>query len=467
MTITTPGGPLSFERLNYISVQTPPDTVEFTADVTKGAPPLTVGFTDYSTVQGAGSWTWDFGDGQTSSERNPVHTYTVEGAFDVRLTVTGTQGPSILTKTGYIRAFHPPKVAFLVGEVPATTADNSIKQHLESFDLRVDLYDDEPGNRPAAAQIAADHDVVLASSTVLSANVAGEFRYETVPFLYWEGSLSINGREALADGPGITAGSTRIRVVNNTHPVMAGLPAGEITVTTSGIDFSRSTGPIASGAQVLATHYSDASQRMVIVAEPGEQLLDGGVAAGKRASLYLYDQTWSVTNATGKKILENAVAWGLGTRTAAFSASVLSGTAPLAVLFTDQSAGPVTSWSWSFGDAATSRLKNPTHVYTIPGTYSVTLTVSGGLGEPASLTRTAYIQVAAPNGPDLDADNDVDVNDFAVFWACLSGPMVAPVDPNCLKADFSGDNDVDQEDFGILQRCYSGQGASPDPACDD
>lgn len=467
LTITTPGGPLSFERLNYILVQTPPDTVEFTADVTKGAPPLTVSFTDCSTVQGAGSWIWDFGDGRTGSERNPVHTYTVEGAFDVRLTVTGTQGPSILTKTGYISAFHPPKVAFLVGQVPATVADDSIKRHLESFDLRVDLYDDEPGNRPTAAQIAAEYDVVLASSTILSANVGGEFRHQTVPFIYWEGSLGINGREALADGPGITTSSTRIYVVNNAHPVMAGLPGGGITVTASGTDFSRSTGPIASGAQVLARHYSDASQRMVIVAEPGAELLDGGVAAGKRASLYLYDDTWLVTNPTGKKILENAVAWGLGTRTAAFSASVLTGTAPLTVVFTDQSVGPVTSWSWSFGDAATSRLRHPTHVYMIPGTYDVTLTVGGGLGKPASLTRTAYIQVAAPNGPDLDADNDVDASDFAIFRSCLGGPMVAPADPNCLKADFSGDNDVDQEDFGILQRCYSGQGVSPDPACDD
>jgi len=467
LTVTTPGGPLSFERPNYIFVQTPPDTVEFTADVTKGTPELTVTFTDQSTVQGASSWVWDFGDGQTSAVQNPVHTYTIEGGFDVRLTVTGTAGPSSLTKTGYIRAFYPPKAAFVVGQVPATAADSSVKQHLESLDLSVDLYDDEPGNRPTAAEIAADHDVVLASSTVLSENVAGEFRYETVPFIYWEGSLGINGREALADGPGTTASSTRIRVIDNTHPVMAGLPTGVITVTNSGADFSRSTGPIASGAQVLATHYSDASQRMVIVAEPGAQLLDGGVAAGKRASLYLYDQTWLVANATGKKILENAVAWGLGTRTAGFSASVLSGPAPLTVVFTDQSVGANTWWSWDFGNGSTSLVRHPTHVYTVPGTYSVTLTVGTGLGEPAALTRTAYIQVVAPNGPDLDGDNDVDINDFAVFQACLSGPAVEPVDPNCLKADFDSDSDVDQLDFGILQRCLSGQGVSPDPACDD
>ncbi len=467
LTITAPGGPLSFDRLNYIAVETPPDTVEFIADVTKGVPPLTVTFTDYSTVSGASSWLWDFGDGQTSTLRNPVHTYSVEGAFDVRLTVTGTYGQSSLTKSGYVRAFHPPKVAFVVGQMPPTPGDGSIKQYLESFDLGVDLYDDEPGNRPTAAQIAANHGVVLASSTVTSANVAGEFRYETVPFVYWEGSLSINGREALADGAGTTAGSTQIRVKDNTHPVMAGLPSGVITLTTSGADFSRSTGPIASGAKVLAEHISDASQRMVIVAEPGTQLLDGGTAAGKRAFLYLYDTTWSVTNATGKKILENAVNWSLGPRTADFTASATVGSVPLTVNFTDQSSGPVTSWTWDFGDGTTSKLRHPTRVYTQPGDYTVALTVAGGMGDPNTLTRTAHIHVSTAAGPDLDADGDADTDDAAILLGCLSGPDVSPSDPGCQKSDLNTDNDVDQVDFGILQRCYSGPGVPPDPACDD
>lgn len=467
LTVTTPGGPLSHEQPNYISVQTPPDTVDFMANVIKGAPPLTVTFTDNSTVSGASSWVWDFGDGQTSQQRNPIHTYNAVGAFTVKLTVTGTYGATSATKTGYVRAFHPPKVAFIVGQVPPTSADSSIRQHLESLDLSVDIYDDEPANRPTAAQIVADHAVVLASSTVLSANVAGEFRNQTVPFIYWEGSLSINGREALADGPGTTPSSTQIRVVDNAHPVMAGFQTGVVTLTTSGADFSRSTGPIASGARVLATHISDASQKMVIIAEPGAQLLDGGVAAGKRASLFLYDSTWSVANSMGRKVLENAVNWGLGSRTAGFIASPVSGPAPLSVTFTDQSTGPITTWTWDFGDGSSSLLKHPIHVYTHPGTYSVSLTVGGAMGDPASLTRSAYIQVGIPAGPDLDADGDVDGSDAQIFLGCLGGAGVLPGDPNCLKADFDVDGDVDQADFGILQRCYSGQGLNPSPTCDD
>ncbi len=458
LTITTPGGPLSLEQLSYISVQTPPDTAEFVADVTRGASPLVVTFTDRSTVVGATAWLWDFGDGQTSTEQNPSHTYDIEGGFTVSLTVTGTYGPKTVTKTAYIRAFQSPKIAFLVGQVPPTSTDGAIKQHLEALDVSIDPYDDEPANRPTAAEIAANHDVVLASSTVLSDNVAGEFRDQSVPFVYWEGSLSITSREAIADGPGTTAGSTQIRVLNNTHPVMAGLSTGVITVTSSGADFSRSTGPLAGGAVVLARHTSDASQSMVIVAEPGAQLLDGGVAAGKRASLFLYDTTWDQTNANGKKILENAVAWGLGSRTADFTASVTSGPAPLTVAFTDASTGPVTSWTWDFGDGAVSQLRHPTHVYTAAGTYSVTLTAGGGLGNPATLPRTAYIQVSPPAGPDLDLDTDVDATDFGLFQACLTGPGIAQNDPDCQRADFDRDSDVDQSDFGILQGCLSGAG---------
>ena len=38
------------------------------------------------------SWAWSFGDGATSSERNPVHAYAEEGRYDVLLTVTDDRG---------------------------------------------------------------------------------------------------------------------------------------------------------------------------------------------------------------------------------------------------------------------------------------------------------------------------------------------------------------------------------------
>ncbi|UCS92129.1 PKD domain-containing protein [Echinicola marina] len=49
----------------------------------------------------ANAYLWDFGDGNTSTEENPVHTYDAEGEYTVKLTVSGEEGtsPVILTKT--------------------------------------------------------------------------------------------------------------------------------------------------------------------------------------------------------------------------------------------------------------------------------------------------------------------------------------------------------------------------------
>jgi PKD repeat protein len=73
----------------------------FSAMPTAGLAPLTVTFTDASTGNPT-SWTWDFGDGGTSTERNPHHTYTAVGNHTVTLTVTGPNGSDTTTIPGYI-----------------------------------------------------------------------------------------------------------------------------------------------------------------------------------------------------------------------------------------------------------------------------------------------------------------------------------------------------------------------------
>jgi PKD repeat protein len=56
-----------------------------------GTDPLTVQFTDRS-VGDIITWFWNFGDGQASTVKNPVHTYNEAGEFDVSLTVTDNTG---------------------------------------------------------------------------------------------------------------------------------------------------------------------------------------------------------------------------------------------------------------------------------------------------------------------------------------------------------------------------------------
>lgn len=83
-----------------------------------------------------------------------------------------------------------------------------------------------------------------------------------------------------------------------------------------------------------------------------------------------------------------------------FSATPTSGAVPLAVGFIDKSRGNITSWKWGFGDNSTSTLKNPSHTYSTPGKYPVSLTVRGPDG---SDTRHAidFISVYSKVSPGI------------------------------------------------------------------
>ena len=83
------------------------------------------------------------------------------------------------------------------------------------------------------------------------------------------------------------------------------------------------------------------------------------------------------------------------------------------VQFTDQSSDNLTSWNWSFGDGDTSTEQNPTHAYTNPATYTVSLTANNDCGEDTE-TKDNYITVVAScqaTAPPLSVCQDTTVND--------------------------------------------------------
>jgi PKD repeat protein len=89
-----------------------------------------------------------------------------------------------------------------------------------------------------------------------------------------------------------------------------------------------------------------------------------------------------------------------------FTASPISGTAPLNVAFTDMSTGTVTTWEWDFDSNGTidATTQNPSHTYSAIGTYSVTLTVSDGTTANSQtktdLINTSIATCAVPNVSD-------------------------------------------------------------------
>ncbi len=117
LTVTGPAGSTTKPRYNYIHITTPPYPVaDFVGTPRTGDGPLTVQFFDQST--NVNGWLWNLGDGTTSTEQNPSHTYTYQntGDYTVSLKVQGPSGSDTKTKYNYIHITTPPHpVADFVG----------------------------------------------------------------------------------------------------------------------------------------------------------------------------------------------------------------------------------------------------------------------------------------------------------------------------------------------------------------
>ncbi len=139
---------------------------------------------------------------------------------------------------------------------------------------------------------------------------------------------------------------------------------------------------------------------------------DGGTATTQNPS-HVYNSTGTYTvalTATNSAGSDSETKTGYITvnacvaPVAAFTGTPTTGSAPLTVVFTDQSTNSPTSWSWTFGDGGTSTVKNPSHVYSSVGTYTVTLTATNGCGSDAE-TKTGYITVSAATWTTITFDN--------------------------------------------------------------
>jgi endonuclease/exonuclease/phosphatase family metal-dependent hydrolase len=75
--------------------------VSITASISTGLAPLAVGFTSnaYDPDGYIAGYSWTFGDGQTSTQASPSHSYTTAGVFTARLTVTDNAGATASATT--------------------------------------------------------------------------------------------------------------------------------------------------------------------------------------------------------------------------------------------------------------------------------------------------------------------------------------------------------------------------------
>lgn len=364
-------------------------TVNFVATPQNGLAPLTVKFTDQSTGS-INTWLWNFGDGATSTEQHPTHTYLSPGDFTVMLTVSGAGGSANKTQPSYIHVTTPsaPEANF--------TADLS-----SGFrPLTVRFTDQSSGNPTSWLWSFGDGTTSTEQHPTHSYNSAGDF---TV-------TLSVT-----APGGQDTTSSINYIRVNETPQVAADFAAnplvGEQPLTVRFTDLS--TGTLTSWLWRFGDHS--------ISSEPNPQ------HSYNTAGVYTVTLTVAGPHGAATITKTNYIRVTLPPTapTADFSATPLTGTAPLDVNFSDRSQGTVTGWLWIFGDGGTSDLQNPTHSYTEPGDYTVSLTVIGPLGlDPES--RARYIHVVAPQLPGTPMlDNLVTAsnNSLTIAWSPGSGAV--------------------------------------------
>jgi PGF-pre-PGF domain-containing protein len=105
-------------------IQATPPSANFTSNCTEGSRPLNIAFKDISTGF-PDSWSWNFGDGNISADKNPVHVYSSDGVYTVTLKVTNSKGSNSTQKINYITvSTKPPLSSFYSnitsGNIPLT-----------------------------------------------------------------------------------------------------------------------------------------------------------------------------------------------------------------------------------------------------------------------------------------------------------------------------------------------------------
>jgi len=103
-----------YDGYDLDAIGTPIFICSFSGNPVTGARPLEVQFTDNSTGN-PDTWAWDFGDGDTSTDQNPVHTYTELGTYTVSLTINGSGGEADMVREDYIVVYEGEPVAAFTG----------------------------------------------------------------------------------------------------------------------------------------------------------------------------------------------------------------------------------------------------------------------------------------------------------------------------------------------------------------
>jgi PKD repeat protein len=335
------------QTINVNFTKDVPLAADFTADKTSGSAPLKVRFIDSSTGH-PDSWFWTFGDGGTSDSKNPVHTYYSAGKFTVNLTVSKKGISNIKSAKNYINVSRQylPTASFIFSPPIADVNEDVIFiSDVSGPKLDPLLWDFGDG-----------------SSSVTGNNPVYQYQY---PGNY-SVTLTVTNPYGMANATGIV-------------PVRGLIPDFEIS------------------PEEWAVVNTPVTFRDTSKGSPSNWVWDFGdgntFSTSNNVTTHTYTKpgifrinmtatNWESVSASKVKeytILVNSVPRYVNFTVLGMN---LTGKAPFTVQFKDTTPvqSNVSGWLWEFGDGTNSVEKSPTHTYTVPGQYTVILTVLNDMG---------------------------------------------------------------------------------------
>lgn len=373
---------------------TPVANFEFTGDPT-------VSFTDLSTNIPE-NWYWNFGDGNFSSEQNPVHNFITNGTFNVCLTASNVAGENTFCSTiNIVNNYETPVAIFEFTGDPTVSFTDISTNNPTSWSWDFGGEGTSTLQNPTFTFLEnGEYDVCLTASNPAGFNVncqtvaitgyaepIANFTYVNQPLVefydassgvptswYWEFD---DGTFSLLQNP------THLFLENGTYNVC--LTAHNIhgaNTICKDIIIDSYTAPVAdfifSGDPTVT--FTDNS--LNVPASWYWIFGDGGISTEQNPThLFTENDTYNVclfvTNDIGTDVIcQDVVIDGYTiSPTAAFTTS-----GDPVVEFTDESLNSPSSWYWEFGDGFTSILQNPVHTYISNGTYNVCLTATNIVG---------------------------------------------------------------------------------------
>ncbi len=356
LTISNGAETQTIVKKDFVVVHGLPE-LNFEVSKSAGCFPLSVQFTDLTnpvsgTVQ---SLQWDFGDGTFSNDAITSHTYKVAGSFTVLLKVTNSVGCSqLISKPGYINVLEGVKADFkydvpLACNPPAvvTFKDASIGKNITAYQ-----WDFGDGNSSA---------VQNPLHTYTSQGV-------------YPVSLAITNSSGCKD---TVIKSSAVRV----GAIAASFNSPDSACQKSNITFTNTTLPVPSS---VLWKFGDGTTSTAI----------NPVKAYTNEGVYKVTLTTSYGGCSKEIVRQIKI---LNLPSAGFTNDNVVSTCNLPISLGFNSIGAdIQSYLWNFGDGSSSNTASPSHTYNSPGSFSVSLSVTGNNGCTNKLTKTNLIYFGPP-----------------------------------------------------------------------